>query len=95
MFVVFGPYLRGDDVEEVPGKGELLGEDVVVIGLEGDAQRADDEGAGREKERRTVLPQEGLQLGRLLTQQLQRHLGAWQPQQLRGRLGSHRTNNSP
>ena len=79
----YGPHLRGDDVEEVPGWSELLGEDVVVVGLEGDAQRTDDEGAGREEERGTVLPQEGLQLGRLLTEQLQCHLGAWQPQQTR------------
>lgn len=70
-------HLWGDDVEQVPGQRVLLGEDVVVVGLEGDAVHVDDEGAGRQVERDAVLPQEALQLGGLLPQELQRHLGSW------------------
>ena len=68
-------YLRGDDIEQVPGQRVLLGEGVVVVRLEGDAEHVYDEGAGRQVERHAVLPQEGLQLRRLLLQELQRHFG--------------------
>ena len=70
-------YLWGDDVEQVPGQGVLLGEGVVVVRLECDAEHVDDEGAWRQVERHAVLPQEGLQLRRLLLQELQRHLCTW------------------
>ena len=73
----FLSHLRGDDVEQIPRRGVLLGEDVVLVGLEGDAVHVDDEGAGRQVEGDAVLPQEALQPGGLLPQKLQGHLCAW------------------
>lgn len=75
--VDFRSHLRRDDVEQVSGRSELLGEDVVVVGLEGDAVHVDDEGAGRQVQGDAVLAQEALELRRLLPQKLQGHLRAW------------------
>ena len=69
-------HLRRDDVEQISGQSVLLGEDVVLVGLEGDAVHVDDEGAGRQVEGDAVLPQEALQLGGLLPQKLQGHFCA-------------------
>lgn len=66
-------YLWRDDVEQISCQSVLLGKDVVVVSFEGDAVHVDDEGAGRQVERDAVLPQEALQLGRLLPQELQSH----------------------
>ena len=70
-------HLWRDDVEEVPCQSVLLGKHVVVVRLEGDAEHVDDEGAGGQVEGDAVLPQKAPQLGALLPQELQRHLGPW------------------
>lgn len=66
-------HLWGNDIEEVPCQRVLLGEHVVVVRLKGDAEHVDDEGAGGQVQRDAVLPQERLQLGSLLLQELQSH----------------------
>lgn len=76
--VYFKPHLWRDDVEQIPGQSVLLSEDVVLVRFEGDAVHVDDERAGRQIQRDAVLPQEALQLGGLLPQELQGHLGAWE-----------------
>lgn len=69
-------HLRRDDVKQISRQRVLLSEDVVVVRFEGDAVHVDDERAGRQVEGDAVLSQEALQLGGLLSQELQRHFRA-------------------
>lgn len=69
-------HLWRDDVEQVARRRVLLSEDVVLVGLEGDAVHVDDEGTRRQIERDAVLAQKALQLRRLLPQELQGHFSS-------------------
>lgn len=71
-------YLRRNDVEQVPGRCILLGEDVAVLRLKHHVKDLDNEGAGGEAVGDAHLPQEVLQLGFTLIHKLQRHFRAWQ-----------------
>lgn len=71
-------HLWRNDIEEVSRQSVLLREYIVLIRLEGNAKHVDNKGAGRQVERDAVLPQERLQLGCLLLQELQSHFCSFQ-----------------
>lgn len=66
-------YLWRNDIEEVSCQSVLLCKHVVFICFEGNAKHVDDKRAGRQVEGDAVLPQERLELGRFLLQELQCH----------------------
>lgn len=66
-------HLWWNDIKEVSGESVLLCKHVVLVCLEGDSKHVDDERAWRQVQRDAVLPQERLQLGCLLLQELQCH----------------------
>lgn len=65
-----------DDGEQVPSGHELLGESVVLIGLEGDSKQSHNAGVARQMQGDAVFSQEALELGRGLGQHFESH---WSP----------------
>lgn len=88
-------YLRGDDVEKVPGGGKFLSEHVAVLRLKEHVQDFDDERAAAERARQAVLPQEVLQLRLVLGDKLQRDLGACKSRRLNWAEGRRRVGFQP
>lgn len=70
-------HLWRNNVEKVPSQRVLLGKHVELIRLKGNAEHVNDKRAGRQIQRDAVLPQERLELGRLLFQELQGHFCAF------------------
>ena len=66
-----------DDSEQVTADDQLLGEAVVLCGLEGDAEQPHDAGVAGQVQGDAVLPKEALQLGGGLGHHLEGHGGAW------------------
>ena len=66
-----------DDSEQVSADDQLLGEAVVVGGLEGDAEEPHDAGVAGQVQGDAVLAQEPLQLGGGLGHHLEGHGSAW------------------